>query len=178
MKGISALIKGTTRLPHLCHHIRPQESDSHQTEFFSTLTWTFPASKTMRKKLLLFLSHQRWSPVTAAWTDTVLETNTEPGRKNFQTALSAAHPPPPGKDVPAVLTALLPPPSTPDFLLLLQRRTGSSSQPPHTWPACRPPGHCPPPPPPPALGTGSFPTSVKVSSCHFHFTFSTYCCCC
>ena len=90
MKGISALIKGTTRLPHLCHHIRPQESDSHQTEFFSTLTWTFPASKTMRKKLLLFLSHQRWSPVTAAWTDTVLETNTEPGRKNFQ-LLPAAH---------------------------------------------------------------------------------------
>ena len=55
-------------------------------------------------------------------------------------------PPPPGEDVPAVLTALLPPPSIPDFLLLLQQRTGSSSQPPCTWPACRPPGHCPPSP--------------------------------
>ena len=58
MKGISALIKGTTWLPHLCHHVRLQESDSQQTESFSTLTWTFPASKTMREKLLLFLSHQ------------------------------------------------------------------------------------------------------------------------
>ena len=40
-----------------------------------------------------------------------------------------------------LLTALLSPPFTPELLLLLQQRTGSSSQPPHTCPACRPPGH-------------------------------------
>ena len=75
-------------------------------------------------------------------------------------------PPPPGEDMPAVLlTALLPPPTTPELLLFLQQRTGSSSQPPHT--PTQPEG--PQGTARPAPGTGSFPTSVKASSCHFHF---------
>ena len=108
--------------------------------------------------------------VRAAWMDTAPANQHRTWQQEFPNGCSLPNTPPaPGEDVPASS-------SQPCFLLPLHlyfyssfsKRTGSSSQPPHTCPACRPQGTARPAP-----GTGSFPTSVKASSCHFHLVFPT-----
>ena len=129
-----------------------------------------PAQVVCMRQLPLFLSHPALIPVAysipAAWIDTVLETNTGPDREKASFCQTPC--------LLQVRTCLL---SSQPCFLLPPHLSFSSSFSKGLGPLLS--LHTPAQPAGPqgtahpAPGTGSFPTSVKASSWHFHLVFPT-----